>query len=258
MTFIQTIKQTWKTYWKNKKDLTVAGISDFLFYTGIIILMAYIVNRLLDLAEQVFNTVGDLTSNAAMQSPQVISQYKEINQIMLILFGGILLIWIVFKGISWWQAHETLGERIKPTDFIKKFILTSITFYAILLAIGFLAIYTQYRDYITDGQGSVMQTMAIGIITLILILITFYFGTIAYATIEQKKPIRKAFVLGIKKWKQIIPAYLLSSAVFTLSLILFFILLIQPNYSVLGIAILILLPEIQYFRLLMINSIKKR
>ena len=193
MTTIHTIKQTWKTYWNNKKEIPIAIISDFLFYYFLALLFGYAMKRMIAVAEQIATTIGDLTSTAAMQSAQAIPQYKEVSKILWILFGGIILLWIVFKGISWWQAHKTLGERINPKEFVKKFVLTSLFFYAITILLAFLAVYTQYRIYFAQTTG----TGVIGIITVIALLVIFYFGTIAYSTIERSNPIRNAFMFGI-------------------------------------------------------------
>lgn len=253
MNLTHTIQQTWKAYWKNKKEISIAVISDFLFYYLVALLFGYVMTRMIAAAEQITNTVGDLASATAMQSAQAIPQYKEVSKIMWMLFGGILLIWVMFKGISWRQAHKTLGERINPTEFIKKFVLASIFFYALAIILAFLSVYTQYRIYFTQTAG----IKAIGIITLLLLTVIFYFGTIAYSTIERSNPIRNAFVFGIKKWKQIVPPFALSIIVFAISGLLFYFLLIQNTYVALGAALLITLPAIHYFRLLMINSIKK-
>lgn len=253
MTLISTIKQTWKTYWQNKKEIPIAVISDFLFYYFIALLFGYAMNRMIAIAEQIMNTVGDLTSTTAMQSTQIIPQYKEVSRIMWMLFGGILLVWIVFKGISWWQASKTIGERISPKEFIKKFVLASLVFYTITIVITFLAIYTQYRIYFLQTAG----TGAIEIAALLLLIITFYFGTAAYSTIDRSNPIRKAFIIGINKWKSILPSFLISIIATMLSALLFYFLLIQNTYVALGAVLLVILPAIHYFRLLMINSIKK-
>ncbi len=250
---ITIIKQTWKTYWQNKKEIPIAVISDFMFYYFLALLSGYVMNRMLAAAEQIMNTVGDLTSATAMQSTQIIPQYKEVSRIMWMLFGGILLIWIVFKGISWWHAQKTLGERINPKEFIKRFALISLFFYAAIILLVFFSTYAQYRIYFAQTAG----TWIIGIITLLLLIQALYFGTIAYSIIERNKPIRTAFILGIKKWKHTAPPFALSTIAFAISGLLFYFLLIQNTYVALGAALLAIMPAIHYCRLLMINSIKK-
>jgi len=253
MNLIKTIKHTWKIYWKNKKELPIAIISDFLFYYLAILLIGYVLNKMILIAQQIAEIAGDLTSITAMQSTQAAAQYKEVSKTMWILFIGLFVIWTVFKGISWWQAHKTIGERIKPKEFILKFALVSTAWYGMVLLLFFLSAYANYKVYMTQ----LINPVIIGIITILLLLKILYFGTTAYSILAVKNPIKNAFKTGMKKWKKTILAYILTLITFIISAVIFYLIAIQNTYIALAVTLLILLPALHYFRLLHIELFKK-
>ncbi len=251
------LKQTWQIFWKNKNQLPVIVISDLIFYYLFIQLGTYVVIQLTQIAENLMSMFGDLAGNIGtevMQNSQVIEQYKEVTKLIWLFFGGIVLIWIIFKGINWYQTHIISGNKITVKEFALKFIILSVFWYVLGIICIMIIGYLNYLLFLTESANNTkLAFLMFG-----LVLIVAYFGAISYCLPSKTKIIRTSFVLGVKKFRQIVPSYLLSLIVYALSISLVYTLFIRNFYIALVAIIVIILPLIQYTRLLMVKAVKKR
>jgi hypothetical protein len=250
------LKQTWQIFWQNKNQLPVIVFSDLLFYYLFIQLGLYVINRLSAIAAvlmNMFGDIGEVVGTEAMQNAQVIAQYKEVTKLIWLFFGGTILIWIIFKGISWYQTHKIIGNKIKPKEFAIKFLISSVFWYVLGIVSIMIVGYLNYLIFLTQSANNTK----LAFLMLGLILLVAYFGAISYCLPSKTKIIRTSFVLGVKKFKQILPSYLLSLIVYALSISLVYTLFIRNFYITLVAIIVIILPAIQYTRLLMVNTIKR-
>jgi len=252
------LKQTWKTFLKHKKLIPMPVISDLIFYFLLSWLTIHTTYKLTAIAETIMTTFGELANiigTDIMQNAQIIEQYKQVSQTMLIFIAATLALWMIFKGINWYYAHLMTGKTPKTKEFIVSFFTKTIIWFLISLAVIFIAGFINYKILISQSNISGPETTFT--ISIILIWIISYFGLIAYS-LNTTKYIKTTFKAGIKQWKQTIPAYLLSTITIILSIIIFYNIFIRNFYISIIILILIILPAIQYMRMLTIESIKKR
>jgi len=251
----EQLKNTWKTFAKQKKQIPITIISDSLFYYMLILLAGYVFTRMMQISEQLMQTIGQ-NLEQARQMPEMTAQYTQITQTIWMFFGAAILIWIIFKGINWYQAHKMLGRKIKTKQYILQFITTSAIFYLAVLMTIMTTGYINYKIVITGINTITPNTLAV--IMIIIVWILMYFGSITYAKITEKNPIKKALKSGTKQWKKIFPAYIITTLVWGVSLALIYILVLRNIYITMIAIIAIILPAIHYTRLLMINTTKNR
>ncbi len=251
------LKQTWQTFLKNKKTVPIPVISDLIFYYLLISLSVYTFNKLTAIAETLMDTFGDLADivgTQTMQNARVIEQYQQVSKTMWLFIAGIILIWIIFKGINWYYAHLMSGNKLKIKEFALPFLIKSIFWYLLCWLGIMIAGYLNYKIFV--GSAQFANPTTVFTLTMIAVWILIYFGVISYS-IDDKKYIRNAFKTGIHKWKKTVPVYLLSTVVFIISLFIFYTLFIRNFYIALLSLLVIILPAIHFMRLLMINSIKR-
>jgi hypothetical protein len=248
-------KNTWQIFWQNKNQLPVIVISDLIFYYLFIELGSYVVFHLSQIAEKLMSMFGDIGENIGtevMQNAQVITQYKEVTKLIWLFFGGTILIWIIFKGISWYQTHIISGNKVKVKDFFLKFLILSVFWYVLGIICIMIVGYVNYLLFLTQSANNTK----LAFLMLGLVLIVAYFGAISYCLPNKTKIIRTSFIIGVKKFKQILPSYLICLFVYALSMALVYTLFIRNVYIALVAIIVIILPAIQYTRILMVKEVE--
>lgn len=253
MNLTQTFSKTWKTFLENKNQLPVIIFSDLLFYYLILLLGKYVIDKLMIIAETIMQTFGNLeevVGTEIMQNAQIITQYKEVTKLIWLFIGGALLIWIIFKGICWYQTHKINKNKISIKEFILPFFIQSIFWYFLAIATIMIVGYINYLLFLDSANNN-----GVLILFAVLLAIIAYFGIISYSLVNKKQAIRNAFKTGARQLKTILPAYLFSAFVYLFSLFLAYSIFIRNFYIALVTVLAIILPAIQYTRLLMINII---
>lgn len=251
------LKNNWTTFWKNKNQLPVIIISEIIFYYLFVQLGKYVIDRLAVIAGVLMEMFGEaetVIETEAVQNAQVLAQYKEVTRLIWLFFGGLILIWIIFKGICWLQTHRIIGNKLSVKEFGLKFLILSIFWYFLGIIVIMIVGYLNYLLFLTESANNTK----LALLMLGLCLLVAYFGAISYCLPSKTKIIRNSFTTGVKKYKQILPSYLISIFIYALSISLAYTLFIRNFYIALVAIIVIILPAIQYTRLLMVNNVRHK
>ncbi len=213
----QTLPKAWKLFTENKKYLGLIIIIELIFLSLFGTLQYYLfypsgeaANRAGEIIAQEMqklqeSEVYQLESILA-NNPEFMQAYNDLLKALSYFVFGVLILWIIFKGLSWHLAHKSVLRKIKLQQTWWKFALLSAFWFAIIMAI--LLIYG-----LLEGSAALIPmesaTATTWIMTLIFLLI-FYFAQISFALIPAQQTFKNTFVYGWKHAKTIIPGFLVN------------------------------------------------
>jgi len=210
------------TQWKT---LLLIILIDFLFIMSLGASTSIIQLKLLDKLQVVMQMAGESTggllnvynetaevSTAMMGLTQSEAFQAEMNSILFWLLILILMsyvMWVIFQGISWYLAHKISTEKRQGFwRFYRNFALQSIPFYILTVVWIFVSV----KLLLSTKMSMVpfMSETTMNMIFAILVIITWYFGTLCY-TITTKyayRNFKQSFIFGVKRFLQVIQSVL--------------------------------------------------
>ena len=186
---------------------------------------------------------------AWMQNPEVVGYVRNIVLIYVLMLISFYVIYSFFQGINWKIAGATAGVKMPFYRFMAHFFRINLLWviiiglYHLSSIVVKLQMFSRARLNI-PGKPPLFYYAGIGL------LIAGYFALLSYGLIGQtKSPLKKAFSLGVKRAKMIVPYYLLLLVTF----FLIDLLLNQAKTAVLVMVggILLFLPALALGRILM-------
>gem|GEM_PF-4930504 len=267
--FISQLKPVLRLCYKKKELFLLSMFFDLCFFTALLVIHYFV---LVAVKEHVFKfmdmmqeTVGGIAnaetvsqvSPELLMTPELTAVYHAIAKYFIILLLGILLSWLVFKGINWYIANRMI-RKVNTQKFALKFI--GYTIIAAVCLVILFAITIKLISYSTFAFLPLIGVFADRIIFFLLVWVLAYFVFIAYSLIPETD-CRKLCRFAVKNYRKIVPAHLLLLVV--LSFITFItIWSINVNYwapFILG--LLVLLPAFTYGRIyivVIVNKVLKR
>jgi hypothetical protein len=211
---------------KNPKKLVLAGVIDVLFFIMYGFLTAPLFRKLI---EYVIIIGTEISQNAASiargenptlgsmiaGSPEMTQYFRNMMLVYLLLAIVIYIIYVFFHGTAWKISSDIAGRKIRFYEYLKEFAVVNIFWIILLVVYHLLSLYSD----LSDAAARSMQAEpgnVFWIIIAVLYVTTFYFAAISYALIGKVKKgkVKKAFAIGTKNAKQVLPAYLLVLLVF--------------------------------------------
>lgn len=252
MKLFTILEKAWTAFWQNKKYLILTVLVDFIFMFALaqIHLLYFLpsAEAMIKVAEVMGKSMQDLPETEAInldallrQNPEFMTAYRALLTNIILFLVTCLGAWLIFKTFAWYLSHKTIYKKIPLGMYATKFILFSLFWFIVIVAIlfGFLGI--------SGGPLSLGETTST-IITILLLLLIAYFANISFALIPAQQTFKKTFIFAIKHAKTILAA-------FVVNLLLLFVtisvpLTILPRQTILGLAIIILitLPSLAFAR----------
>jgi len=198
---------------KNKGFFLLSCFLDLVFFLALlavnyVFLMSikdYVV-EFVDVVQK--NFAGVLENNLTMVSPEMVktpelmSIYHAIIKYLVVFVLIALLAWLVFKGINWFIANRLI-RKVKPKDFIKRFIAH--TLLACICLFIILVIATNLAAYSSSSFLPLFGSTTAKVLSLVLVWVLAYFLAISYSTSLSCKKLTR---FGIKHYKELVPAHL--------------------------------------------------
>lgn len=213
----QTLPKAWKLFAENKKYLMLVIIVELIFLSLFGALQYYffypsaeaanrtgeiIAQEMQKLSEsEVYQLEGILSNN-----PEFMQAYNDLLKALSYFIISVLIIWIIFKGLSWHLAHKSVLKKITLKQTWGKFALLSAFWFAIIMAITIIYGLLEGSAALIPMESSTATT---GIMILIFLMI-FYFMQISFALIPAQQTFKKTFAYGWKHAKTIVPTYLVN------------------------------------------------
>lgn len=166
-----------------------------------------------------------------------------------LLFALIIyLVYVIFQSFAWFVSMKIVGKKILVWPFFRKFLLFNLFWFLLFVVYNIIDLLNDLSAAL-GGKGS----SAVAVICNLFLLIIVYFAVISYIKLDFKS----AFVLGWKKYRQILPSFLVVFLYFfALNLVLPA--AFNQNYylgAVLG--IVLFLPAIVWARVFMILAVER-
>ena len=219
-TFLSQLIPALKLFWKNRLIVALCGLIDIAFFIALAFVHYEVLRRLASHVQAFLEEVQKATLNmltqedpmmlrqSLLKSASFMSAYHQILKFMIILLIAMLLTWVVFKSINWYFACRIVKGKVDFKGYIKYFVLYSLLWFLGLIII--LVVFVSLTSYSTSSVLPLIGSTGTSIISFVLLLLLTYFAFISYSLIPKIK-FKEIFKTGFRKWKQIVPAYLITA-----------------------------------------------
>ncbi len=256
MTPINKFLPSFRFSWQNKRKLVKPILVDFTFFVLFIIVFYFFAMKWIDpltIAISAGAKIGestmqlqdletDYTQIELIKAQQEIlfSQYEKVMLYFLGMFLVIFILWIITQGYNWNYMHSWLSKKVSLKEYYKRFAAINIFFAVILFILFFL-----YAKAAVLSLSSVKlfsdTTLKYGFLAFLIVI--DYCALFSYGIVDKykaKELIKKSITVPFRKYKDLIPMYILAALTFIL-----------PYYAINYITQLFLL-EPEYFAILLL------
>lgn len=211
------------------KKLGIAAFCDIMFFFVYGFVTAPLFNKIVDyviiIGSIISENVGIITSGTnpsltsiLMENTEIRALFNNLIWIYILLAIVIYMVYTFFQGIAWKMSRDIAEKKDGMYRFMKEFAILNI-FWLVLFSIYHLL------SLLSDIRMSALKTLqsqttsAFSVFVTILLIAIVYFAFISYTLIEKKtkeNKIKAGFSMGIKKIRQIFPAFAVIAVVFLL------------------------------------------
>ncbi len=258
------IAKAWKAFVAHKKVLPLVVLVDLLFIYGLTRLHYEIFNRAstyaIKLTAMMGRQVQELTESEAMQefamlqSPEFAAAYQALLKYIAIFFFGALIIWLSGKGIVWLAAHKAADKKTNVRDYALRFTGMTLFWFAAFIALTLATLVL--LDYALFGVFPLIGKIGANAAAVLFYWILAYFVFISYSIVP-KPAFKSTFVLGVTRWKELLPVHIIGSLVFFVATTVPSSLVKLNIYLSLAFIVLIALPMMAFMRVLWITTVQK-
>lgn len=198
-----------------------------------------------------------VVSPELFKTPELMAEYHIILKYFLVLIGIFFLTWIIFKGLTWFIAHKML-KKVNVKKFTWFFVLYSLLTF--ICSIIWIVLIMRLISYSTFAFLPLIGVEMDRILLFIGLAVIAYFMLIAYSLIPNAG-CRKICRIGVSKFRQLIPAYLLWLVSLTILSYLTVWVISISYWAPVIFALFITIPAFVYGRiyiLVVINKVVKR
>lgn len=261
-TEISGLKQAIKAAYQNKLLFLASMLADAIFFIIYGFATAPIYAKLTAQLFLIGSHAGDAIKTATRESQSMLSvlssdaiapYFNNIIWLLLLLAATVYIIYCTFQAFNWKIALQLTGRKTRYLDYLKKFLLINLLWFALFLLYYLLGFFVDIRQILIRTMMQAEPSKALSII------LTFYFIALAYfALISYVKPsIKQSWLTGTSKIKQLLPpALLITACILALNIMITLLSKISPILAVItGLAIL--LPSITIARIYISLLIQK-
>jgi len=268
------LKHLWKNIVKSffdlKNKIVLSAISlDIIF----VFLYGFIASKLFGKVMEYINVIGlivsqnsgDITGrifsngliNTIISTPEIAFYFKRLAVIILV---NIIIFYLIYSLLHGW-CWKILSAKIRANKFnyLKQFFIINLFWLPFFLLQQALSLFIDLRNTAIKSINP-LTVLGTNYTSYIFLFVIVYFALISYALIGKfkvKEVIKKTFVLGIKKFPQILLAYISLMVIFIAINYLWF-LTVKINYGIsLFLSIILLFTAFSYSRFMILNSIEK-
>ncbi len=267
--FISNLKTAFQLCKKHKGLFLLSMVLEISFYLVIAVSQFWVlfaardsIVRVMDIIQESVGSIAQADAISAVspelfRTPELMAEYHIILKYFLVLLVVFFLTWIIFKGLTWFIAHKML----KKVD-VKKF-AGFFVFYSMLTFICSIIWFILIMRLISYSTFAFLPLIGVEMDRILLIIgfaVIAYFMLIAYSLIPNAG-CRKICRVGVSKFRQLIPAYLLWLTALTILSYLTIWVIRFSYWAPVIFALLITIPAFVYGRvyiLVVINKVVKR
>ena len=111
----------------------------------------------------------------------------------------IYLVYVIFQSFAWFVSMKIAGKKVLVWPFFRKFLLFNLFWFLLFVVYNVIDLLSDLSAVLGSKGFSIIP-----IICNIFLLVLVYFAVISYIKLDFKS----AFVLGWKKYRQILPSFL--------------------------------------------------
>lgn len=207
---------------KNNKELVIfSSLIDAVFFIALGFLTSpfflRIVTELNFIGTTIQQTAPELTRtftdnsglfNLLFTDPVLSSHTKTLLIMYLTVAVIIYVLYIGAQGLNWNIARTIAGKKEELGHYIKSFALVNVTWLIVFGIIHFLDVIASLQATATAGTVVTNPVNALGIFAKIILVLAAYFALVSY----NEKSVKIS--IGISKWKQYVPTFLIVGVVF--------------------------------------------
>ena len=263
---VEHSKSIKESFYKLKdKRMLIPFFSDivFLFFYGLIVLplLDRVVDYVMAIGYHMSKSSGEITRqyiatesilNALLSNPDILSYFKKIVVLFFIIVIAVYVVYCLFQGISWKICY---GKT--KYNYIKQFFLINIFWVLIFVVQQLVSLFFDLRMAVIKSINPSVVAKTNPVPTIILVVIV-YFALVSYALVGKLKvreALKKCFVTGIKKFKDIGLMYVFVVAMFfVLNRVLFAVGRIN-NILMIVLGVLLVIPAFSFTRLFIIDVV---
>jgi hypothetical protein len=211
--------ESWKVLWLQKWYPLVSGIIDLFF----LVAFGFFTGPVFDALSRHIIIIGSLVSGA-LQTPAGRARpavmgvlFQEPARQFTMQFLGLLavlgvvvfVLYCLFQGLNWYLAKTLIGKPGKWRTFLLRFTKINVLWF-LLYAIWYVvdAVFDLRRLAIEKATGQTASGAGIALLAVIAIMI--YFALVSYPLMS----VRAGFVLGIRRFAVLVPAFVLIAVQF--------------------------------------------
>ena len=259
---IINLKQAFRISYNNKKLFLLSCFFDLLFFFVYGFVTAPIYAKLL----AHIHVIGSLSSQAVQEATRyskgmmsvllhesVKPYFYNLTFLLLILAITVYLMYCLFQAFNWKIALQLTGKRVKYLDYLKRFMVINILWFVLFILYYLLGFAVDIRNILITTIAQVEPSSILKIILTFYFILFAYFAVISYVKIS----VKKSWLVGRGKLKELLPSVLLIAAYLLLLNVV--IGLLVPVNAILGgaVGLILLLPAFTIGRIyisLMINK----
>jgi hypothetical protein len=260
---LSTITKSWKAFAEHKWLILFAVVADIIFLIALNQLNYELLNRANDYYQSLTDMIGEqvtqLEGAGSAQELEVFASdkfaaaYNQLLKFIGLFTLAVLAVWLFCKGAVWFIAHKCAKEKpVEAKSFALKFFGMTIFWFIAFLLVGAVAM--SIINYATTAPFPLISIKVANIISVFLLWVLAYFVFVSYSLVPHKV-FRQTFELGIRQWKELLPAHVAGTIVVALSAIIPFFLVRVSPYLVLVFTVLVALPAIAWARVLWITAV---
>ncbi|MBN2111692.1 hypothetical protein JW707_01200, partial [Candidatus Woesearchaeota archaeon] len=202
---------------KNPKKLVLASVFDALFFVAYGFLTAPIFRKLVEYAVLIGTgisqnaasitrgenpTLGSLIAN----DPQLTQYFQKLLLVYLLAAVVVYIVYVFFHSITWKISSDIAGRKAGMYEYMKDFAILNLFWVALFIVYHLASLYVDLNEAAVRSMQA--QPGAVPrIIIAVLFFAGFYFAAVSYTFAGARKgKIKKCFAVGIRKFKQILPA----------------------------------------------------
>lgn len=256
MRLFLNVKKSFSLLNRSKLLFLFSMLSDLIFFAVFLFAFASFQIKIMEHVSVLFqiaeNSLGQLQSLTSANIVDLLTQQPDFAyhlasafRLLAILMVTIYFVWGFFQGTAWMFCMRIIYARWKKAlSYFGKFFFVSFVwislFYAFVYTWVKLSVYAKFSAFAVVSQNFVSALFAVSTILLA------YFSLISLGLLKTnslKTVFQKSIFLGIKKWKRIVPMFIIIILAFLCVAIVYFFLLMGTQFVLfLLFSLLIVLP----------------
>lgn len=242
---LTNLKRALRISYNNKKMFLLSCFFDILFFLAYGFATAPIYAKLLSHIHIISSFSSQAVQEATRYSKGMLSvlmhesikpYFLNLTFMLLILAATTYILYCLFQAFNWKIALQLTGKKIKYMDYLKRFLIINILWFLLFIIYYLLGFAIDIRSILITTIAQAEPSSILNIVLTFYFILFAYFAAISYVNMS----VKKSWLIGTKKIKELLPSVLLTAAYLLLANIIIS-LLIPVNEALGGAAGLILI-----------------